>query len=993
MLIRNRFLRKVLLLLITVSVCVQIFAQTTATLSGKVTDQTGAVIPGATVVVAGADGKQTTAITNQEGAFEIRALPPGSYSVRAGAKGFAVYSKNGVTLSAGQTQTLNLSLDIQTKAEKVEVQEEGTQLDVGSSSNAGSLIIKGKDLEALSDDPDELQSELQALAGPSAGPNGGQIYIDGFTGGQLPPKSAIREIRVNQNPFSAQYDKLGYGRIEVFTKPGTDHYHGQFFFNDNNSVLNSRNPYVLSKPSYNTDMFDGNLGGPINKKASFFLDAQRRNIDEFSAINATTLDSNLNPVQITESVPNPRTRTSISPRLDYQISPSNTLTARYQLTHETNQNGGLGLFSLPSQAYNLNETEHTVQISDSQILSPKIVNETRFQFQRETNHQLPVSATPTIQVQGAFTDGGNAQGSVRSTQNNYELQNYTSLSHGNHLIKFGGRLRALTISNSSDPNFNGTFVFSPVFSNGSLVAQALQVYQQALQCQQSGGTSCPTPSQFSITTGLPLVNVNWFDAGLYAEDEWRVHPNLSLTYGLRFESQNNIHDHADFAPRLGIAWGVGSDGKSAPKTVLRGGFGMFYDRFGQNLVQQADRLNGITQQSAIVQDPTFFPNVPPFSNLPSTAAPTMYQISPDLRAPYTIQSAASIERQVTKAATLSLTYLNSRGEHALYIRNINAPWSGVYPLQAQYGNGNVYQYDSEGIFRQNQLIANVRVAAGKKLSLFGFYTLSYANSNASSGGGGGGFFGSGTTSSASFLSNQYDPLADYGRAAFDVRHRAFIGGNVSLPHSFSLSPFIIINSGQPYNITTGQDNNGDSIFNDRPALAPAADCGQYSTVVCTPLGAFNINPNCSNLTSGETCPTGLPTLPVNYRTGPGNATFNLRLSKTFGFGQETKGASGGMGPGGPGGRGGGPGGGLGGRGLSGGAGGNIFFGSAGGSTNRRYNLTFSISARNIFNTVSPAPPVGNLSSPFFGQSIALAGGPFSSASANRRVDLQVMFSF
>jgi len=371
----------------------------------------------------------------------------------------------------------------------------------------------------------------------------------------------------------------------------------------------------------------------------------------------------------------------------------------------------------------------------------------------------------------------------------------------------------------------------------------------------------------------------------------------------------------------------------------------------------------------------------------------MYRISPDLRAPYTIQSAASIERQVTKAATLSLTYLNSRGEHALYIRNINAPWSGVYPLQAQYGNGNVYQYDSEGIFRQNQSIANVRVAAGKKLSLFGFYTLSYANSDASSGGGGGGFFGSGTTSSASFLSNQYDPLADYGRAAFDVRHRAFIGGNVSLPHSFSLSPFIIINSGQPYNITTGQDNNGDSILNDRPALAPAADCGQYSTVVCTPLGAFNINPNCSNLTSGETCPTGLPTLPVNYRTGPGDATFNLRLSKTFGFGQETKGASGGMGPGGPGGRGGGPGGGLGGRGLSGGAGGNIFFGSAGGSTNRRYNLTFSISARNIFNTVSPAPPVGNLSSPFFGQSIALAGGPFSSASANRRVDLQVMFSF
>src|SRR6266852_4894832 len=258
---RNRFLRKVLLLLIVVSICVPVFAQApTATLSGKVTDQTGAVIPQAMVIVAGADGKQTTATTNQEGAFEIRALAPGSYNVRAGAKGFAVYRKDGVTLSPGQTQTLNVSLDIQTKAEKVEVQEEGTQLDVGSSSNAGSLIIKGKDLEALSDDPDELQSELQALAGPSAGPNGGQIYIDGFTGGQLPPKSAIREIRVNQNPFSAQYDRLGYGRIEIFTKPGTDQFHGQAFLTGNTAAFNSRNPFEIipagtQPPGYDSRQF------------------------------------------------------------------------------------------------------------------------------------------------------------------------------------------------------------------------------------------------------------------------------------------------------------------------------------------------------------------------------------------------------------------------------------------------------------------------------------------------------------------------------------------------------------------------------------------------------------------------------------------------------------------------------------------------------------------------------------------------------------------
>ncbi len=981
-------MRILFLISVLVSLFAVAFAQApTTVLSGKVTDQTGAMIPQATVTVTSPDGKQT-ATTNQEGSFEIHSLAPGSYTVSAVAKGFAAYSQDGVTLSAGQPQKVNLTLQIQTKPEKVEVQgdEGGTQLDVSASSNAGSLIIKGKDLEALSDDPDELQSELQALAGPSAGPNGGQIYIDGFTGGQLPPKSAIREIRVNQNPFSAQYDKLGYGRIEILTKPGSDHYHGQFFFNDNNAVLNSRNPYVPTKPDYNSEMFNGNLGGPLGKKASFFFDAERRNINEFAAINATDPNSNFNQLQ--DSIPNPRTRTNISPRLDYQISAGNTLTARYQLTHETNQNQGLTQFSLPEQAYNLNETEHTVQISDSQILSPKVVNETRFQFQREINHQLPFSSAPAVQVQGAFTVGGSTQGGVRSTQNNYELQNYTSISHGNHLIKFGSRLRGLNISNLSNPNFNGTFVFSPVFSNGKLVSNALTAYKNAAQgqCSQSGSASCPT--QFSITTGSPLVEVNWVDAGLYAEDEWRLKPNVSLTYGLRFESQNDIHDHADFAPRLGIAWGIGSDGKSAPKTVVRGGFGMFYDRFGYNLVAQSERLNGVTQQSAIVQNPNFFTvdptQFPSFSQLSSTGSPTIYQISRSLRAPYTIQSAASIERQITKAATLSLTYLNSRGEHALYIRNINAPDANGTRPQPQYGNQNVYQYDSEGIFRQNQLIANVRVTASKKVSLFGFYTLSYANSNAAGAGGGGGFFSNGLTSSASFLSDQNDPMADYGRAAFDVRHRAFVGGSLEVPYGFRLSPFIIINSGPPYNITTGQDNNGDSIFNDRPQFVSNAVCGsvtlQSNGNYCTTLGTFNPTPAAGQV------------LPVNFGNAPGNATFNLRLSKTFGFGRESKGGGAGGGTEGRGGpRGGYPGGGLGGRGLSGAGGGNPFgFGAA---TNRRYNLTFSISGRNILNSVSPAPPVGNLGSPFFGQSIALVSGPFSSASANRRVDLQVMFSF
>ena len=999
---RTKSMWKLFLAILLIFLSFSALAQApTASVSGRVIDATGAVIPNATVTVTGADGKQSSASSDQVGAFQVPSLTPGSYTITADAAGFARYTQS-VMVTAGGNLKLDLTLQVQAKEEKVNVQSENpTQLDVSASSNAGALVIKGKDLEALSDDPDELSSELQALAGPSAGPSGGQMYIDGFTGGQLPPKSAIREIRINQNPFSAQYDKLGYGRIEIFTKPGADKLHGQFFFNDNNSALNSKNPYVPVKPSYNSEMFDGNLGGPISKKASFFLDASRRNMDEYSALNAVDASQLPNPLPpaanlaphtnactlipcVIESIANPRTRSSFSPRVDLQLTPTNTLTARYQLTHDGEQNSGLGTFSLPSVAYNLNETEHTLQLSDTQIFSPKVVNETRFQFQRETNHQLPLGTGPTIDVQQSFTFGQSSEGLVRSTQNNYELQNYTSITSGKHLIKFGTRVRGITLDESTNANFNGEFIFSSVDSQALNPdpLSALRVYQNAIQGQCPGTDvvhNCP--AQFMLTVGATNVNVGWVDLGLYAEDEWRVKPNLSLTYGLRFESQNQIHDHADWAPRVGVAWGLGGDGKAAPKTVLRGGFGMFYDRFGYNLIQQATLLDGVTQQQAVVPNPNFFSldpsQWPSFSTLAAQGS-TIYQISPNLRAPYTIQTAASIERQITKAATLSLTYLNSRGEHALFIRNVNAPapWlsGNKFPDDRPLGTSeNVYQYDSEGIFRQNQLIVNARVSAGKVLSLFGFYTLSYANGNVASGGAAGGFFASAGTSAASFVSNQYDPLADYGRAAFDVRHRAFIGGSVSMPHGFSLFPFVILNSGSPYNITTGQDNNEDSLFNDRPWLKSTHehfDCRARDDFLATaPKPSF-----------GQ--------VPTNACTGPVNATFNLRLSKTFGFGRETKGAGGGGG--GFGGRGGPPGGGLGPRGLSGG-GGNPF--ASGSTTNRRYNLTFSISARNLFNAFNPGNPVGNLSSAQFGQTLSVGGGPFASASANRRVDLQVRFSF
>jgi len=963
-------------------------AQTSGgTLRGRVTDPSGAVISQATVTANTSDGRSVTVVTNNQGIYEFKGLAPGSYTVTAVAKGFAANQEEGVNVTAGQARQLDIALQIQVEQQQVEVQAETPTVDVSPQNSASTLVLKGKDLDALSDDPDELQSELEALAGPSAGPNGGQIYVDGFTAGQLPPKSAIREIRINQNPFSAQYDKLGYGRIEIFTKPGTDKMHGQVMVNGNSSAFNALNPFVTEEPGYYSEIFNGNISGPLGKKASYFFTIQQRNIDNESVVAAQVLNPSNNIVPYNQAVPSPSTRLNISPRFDFQLTPSNTLTVRYQYERSNQDNGGIGQFSLPTVGYNSHSSEQTVQISDTQIISPTIINETRFQYLRQSSNQVPLSTDPTLVVQGAFTGGGSPSGTVVSNQDHYELQNYTSIAHGHHFIKFGGRLRATLYSSNEDSGFNGSFNFQSLTAY-QITQVGLQEGLTPQQIRAMGGGA----SQFSIVTGQPLSDVSMVDVGLYAEDEWRIKPNISLTAGLRYETQTGIPYHGDWAPRIGLAWGLGH-GKTPPKTVLRAGYGIFYDRFSYNYLLQAERQNGITQLQYIVNQPDFYPLIPPPSVLAQLAktSPTIYQVAPNIEPGYTLQTAFSVERQLTKSSTLSLTYLNSRGEHQLFMRNANAPLPGTYNpsdptsgVRPFGGTTNIYQYSSEGVFVQNQLIANFRVNLGSRISLFGFYSLNFANSDLGAGGGGAGggsFFGGGS-SSAAFIMNSYDPMEDWGRAGFDVHNRFVLGGNITLKYGLRLSPFILANSALPFNITVGQDLNGDSIFNDRPAIGTTP--GPGGTIYVTHWGTFNSVPI-----------PGQPIAPINTGTATNLFTLNLRLSKTFGLGPKLErgalaSAAGGQG-GSRGGAGGGRGGGLAGRGLGGAGGGNPF--SFGNETTHRYNLTFSVSARNLLNNVNYAPPVGNLDSPIFGTPNALAGPPFSSGSANRRIDLQMLFSF
>ncbi|MGA3324495.1 MAG: carboxypeptidase-like regulatory domain-containing protein [Terriglobia bacterium] len=937
-----------------------VFAQASApSLRGQVLDPSGAAIPALTVTAVGPTGMKLAVQTDEQGKYAFRNLAPGAYTLTIRLTGFNDFVKAGIVIARGQPQVVNAQLSVAIEKQQITVTDSSTKVSVNPEENASSLTIKGKDLESLSDDPDELQSELEALAGPSAGPNGGQIYIDGFTGGQLPSKSSIREIRVNQNPFSAQYDTLGYGRIEILTKPGMDKLHGQIFLDGNDAAFNTRNPYAAEIPGYHSEMYNGNVGGPLNKKTSFFVDAQRRNIEDDAIVNAITLDSNFNQIPLVESVPTPQTQTEIGPRIDTQIGNNNTMTFRYQLWENSRTNPNVGQFTLPSEAYDTFDRYQSFSLSDAQVINEKAVTEVRFRYWREAEQLNPASTLPSISVSGAFNGGGYGGNGSNSVSTSYELQDYTSVSLRKNFLKFGVRLRDDPESSTSTSDFNGAFTFTSIQAY-QITEQGLQAGLTPAQIQANGGG----PRQFILTTGNPSTTVGYYDLEPYVEDDWKARPNMTISGGLRFETQDHIRDRADFAPRLGIAWGLGR-GKST-KTVLRAGFGVFYDRFSEGYVLNTLRYNGINQQQYLVTAPTFFANIPPISTLTaSLKSPTTYQIDPDLRTPYTMQSGIGLERQLSKNATVSVTYLNTHGDHQLIMRDINAP-DAANPGSAR-PNSNIldlYQYESAGLYNQNQMIANFNIR-GSKISLFGFYTLSFVNSDT---------FGPG-----SFPMNQYDLGEDDGRAAYDVRNRIFLGGSWNLPKGFQLFPFVVANSPTPFNITTGQELNGDTIFNERPTFA--SNLSNPANVVTTRWGKFDTVP-----VAGETF------IPPNYGIGFGQFTANLRLSKTIGFGREVAGAGSGGGPqGGGGGR---HGGGLGPGGLSSmgtGGGGSMFGGGT--STSHRYNLTFSISARNLFNNANDASPVGVLSSPDFGRPIALSGGFFSSNAANRRIDFQVRFSF
>ena len=993
---------------------------TTGGVRGVLMDDSGAVIPAANVTVTGIGGARS-AQTQADGTFSVLGLAPGPYTVKVAYPGFAQFSK-AVNVGSGNPVQMSIRLAITAEKQEVTVQAEaGPQVSVEADNNATAIVIKGEDLEALPDDPDDLSDALQALAGPGAGPNGGQIYIDGFSGGQLPPKESIREIRINQNPFSAEFDRLGFGRIEILTKPGTDKLHGMVSLNDANAALDSRNPLAANKPDYSNRMISANLGGSLNHKTSFFLDFNRRDITDNLITHATYVDpTSLAIVPLGTAVVSPTAFTTISPRIDYQLTTNNTLTVRFEDRLNWRDNSGLGGTHLPpaytpDQAYDTDGNGQNLMITEDAVLSPRIVNELRFQFTRSYNATLG-NEIPSINVAGAFMTGGNGYGATHDTSRHFELQNYTSVVHGTHTIKFGVRVRRDSDQSNEPEGFNGSFSFlgglAPELTagndvvtdqNGNPVTENLtsvEQYIRFLSLQQAGFSAAQIqalgggPSRFTIQTGLAYVGMVRYDGAPFVQDDWKVRPNLTLSLGLRYEVQTLVSDHRDVAPRVGFAWAPGSAKNGPQKTVIRGGAGMFYDRIGLGDFESAYLNNGRNQLDYTVYNPTFYiDNIPPLSTL-SPGQNLTWVVDPKLRADYSLQMAIGVERQLPRSTTVAMYYTYNRSEHLAQTVPINAPepieagqpgaydpllapgpTNGIFPYG--YEAGNIFEYESGGYMRQRMLMANFNTRFSPRVSLFGNYSLTYAHDLPST------------------PTDPYDFALDYGRSNYDRRHNFMLVGSVLGPKGIRVAPFVTVRSGQPYDVLDGTDIYGTTEINARAAFASGAQCAGFTgkntvlsgDTVCSPAGIFTTSYNVAN-------PMSL--VPRNYLTMPGLVSINMRIYSVFGFGalrgNQAQGGHGGWG--GP--PGGGPPGGMrgGGRGMR---------GMFGDQTEHRYNLTLGVNFTNILNHFNPGGYQGVITSPYFLQATSVntgfgggwmgPGGMAGSTANNRRIDLQARFTF
>ncbi len=736
-------------------------AQNNATLEVVVRDQTGALINKAQVQLIGGT-KPTLTQTNQKGEARFSKLAIGRYQLRVEAAGFKAQDIESLNLTNGLNRT-EVTLEIDEIKADVNVEEEAVVRNTNPNGTAFSNVLTAEQIAQLPDDPDEFENALNQLAGPGA-----QMRVNGFRGGKLPPKSQIREIRFRLNPYAAENHDAGFGIVDITTKPGVNSWHGSFNFGFRDESLNGRQAFAKVRGPEQQRRFGLSLDGPIWKnRTSLFLNA-----DGSLFYDAKTIVATLPTGQVSDLAFRPSRRLNLDARVEHALTKTHTSRFQFQRNAVMQNNLGVGDFDLEARGYSTDNVEYIARAGDTGTLSKKLYNELRLQTRWITNETASTSVGRTILVPGAFNDGS-AQRFGKRSQFDFELADNIDYALEKHGIRFGAQIEGGHYESTDSTNALGTFQFAN-----------LAAYQLGL------------PTQYTQRIGDPSVTYSQYQAGWYVQDDWRAQKNLTLSFGVRQELQTNGPGKFNLAPRFGFIW---SPFKKANVTI-RGGAGIFYDWFGAQIYEHTLRVDGQRQRDLVIANPSY-PN--PFIGGVQTIPPaSRIQQDPDLEQPYIIQSSLGLETTALKFVRLTTNYQYQRGVHMLHGINLNSPIPGFGRPDPTVGNvTNIESSAYTGVHR-------LMVGVGPATFVNGFfwnvnYLLMKSTNEADS--------------PFSLPSNNFNLRADRGPSASDFRHLISAFVSRRLPKGFSVSGIVQATSALPYNVTTGFDNNHDTVINDRPS--------------------------------------------------------------------------------------------------------------------------------------------------------------------------------
>lgn len=933
-----------------------------ATVIVSVKDQFGLAIEGADATISRLEQRpqpfERKGVSDRLGSLRFVRIAAGSYKLFVTATGFKEYILPEFSIAAGEIKTLNVALEIAPIESNVDIAED----DNVPPETAGSTVINEQVIANLPADQEAFEQALKRL-GQSVTGEDLPVTVDGVPGGKIPPKDAIQQVRINQNVFSAQYEGPWGGGIEIFTRQGLKKLQTYVGFMIADSRLNASDPYLGRRVPYQLKNFFSSLNGPLfGKKASFFLYGSHTRSDSSSVINAIVLNDDLIPTEFKDTLATPTRTNSLNLNFNADPNPKNKIGFSYGMGFSTSENQNTGGFSLASRANDSRSQNHWFQFSHTYLKSQNVVNQTRFVGNYGHNKSSGGSNEAAINVLDAFFGGGSQQNSSNGNLR-YEISNETTWQMGKYSLGFGGRIRGEHISQDSMNNFGGTYTFSgriaPVLNeNGQPIpgqtAQitSLEAYRRTLffgrlgyseeQIRELGGGA----NQFTISGGDPNLSAGQADVALYVQNSYKVSDTVAASFGVRYETQNNIGRNHNFAPRLGLIWAPKAKDKQNPLTVLPRvsiGYGIFYTRFGLSNTVAIRQASDSDRLQYLITDPDIldlFPNVPTVADLQQFALPqTIRRLSGSFDTPLQAQLNVSVTKRMPKGYNLSFTFSHSKFLRQQVTRNINAPLAGTFdpsdPSSAVRPLGNIGNVYETGSLASNRWVRyNLNLSFPQSQTLYGNLRYSYTSARTN------------VASSSGSPFNPYDFSQEYGPSTNDGVHS--VGGYFSkqLPYKFWLSSDFSIATGSRFNITTGRDTNGDGFYSERPAFA--SDSTRPS-VIRTPYGLLDPDPL-----------PGSQLIPRNLGRGSSTFTFNGQLGKTFRFGEDKE-----------------------------------------KKQPPKRSLNISLRVQNVFNVINRGLPIGNMASPNFLRSLSsnsddgvfIINGARQENFAGRSMNLNIGFSF